>query len=127
MDDETKADLEMSRAFLERLRLAGQHGELMAFGAARRLEQFKNNSRVQDQHERTRADVLEWLKETDHPNWWIQASERDVLEVFSVSSTWRNDSEAASAADKRIRQAIQQRYGVDAVGLDTTVPWDADT
>ncbi|WP_458112137.1 hypothetical protein M1D88_18090 [Arthrobacter sp. R1-13] len=89
MDDETKADLKMSDGFLESLRLAGQFGELMAWGTARRLEQFKNNSGVQDQHERTRADVLEWLKETDDPNWWIQASERDVLQVFSVSSTWR--------------------------------------
>lgn len=126
MDDDTNLNPDMSPSFLEQLRVAGQIGELMAFGTARPLERFKSSSVVRDQHERTRTEVLEWLKETDDPNWWIQATEQDVPKVFNVSSTWKNDSDAASNVDKRIRQAIQYKYGIDAVALDTTPPWDAD-
>lgn len=80
---------------------------------------------VQDQHLRNRADVLQRLAETDNPTWWIEARPQDVLGIFEASSAWKNDSEAASEADKRLRQQIQERYGIDAVALDTTPPWDA--
>lgn len=119
------------RTFLDRLRVVGQQGEVLAFMRNLRLETQKKApperaSMVKDQYERERAEVLQRLRRTDGPGWWDGASEQDVFDVFGVSSTWKDDSAAAAAVDRRIRQGIRHKYGVNAVALDTTPPWDAE-
>ena len=131
MGDENQEDRGTERSFLDRLRVVGQQGELLAFMRNLRLkEQAKappeRAALVRGQYERERAHVLQWLEKTDDPGWWAGASEQDVFEVFGVSSTWKDDSAAASAVDTRIRQGIQNKCGVNAVELDTTPPWDED-
>jgi hypothetical protein len=132
MGDDNDADRETERTLLEKLQVIGQQGELLAFMRNLRLVEqrkgpFERSSLVEDQYQRERVEVLQWLKKTDDSNWWAGASEQDVFEVFGVSSTWKDDSDDASAIDKRIRQEIQNRYGIDVLTLDTTPPWDEDT
>ncbi|AOT02255.1 hypothetical protein [Arthrobacter sp. U41] len=124
-------DGQNDRTFFDRLRVVGQQGEVLAFMRNLRLETQKKApperaAMVKDQYERERARVLQWLRRTDSPGWWDGASEQDVFDVFGVSSTWKDDSAAAAAADRRIRQGIRHKYGVNAVALDTTPPRDAE-
>ncbi|WP_426226565.1 hypothetical protein [Pseudarthrobacter sp. DSP2-3-2b1] len=131
MGEENKKDRGDERTLLERLQVIGQQGEVLAFMRNMRLEQQSRGpvekiALVMGQYEREREQILQWLGKTEDPQWWAGASEKDVFEVFGVSSTWKDDSEAAAEADRRIRQAIQHKYGVDAPSLDTMPPWDED-
>lgn len=131
MGEHSNTDQGNERTLLERLQVIGQQGEVLAFMRNMRLEQQRKApaekaSLVTNQYERERVQILQWLGRTDDPQWWAGASEQDVFEVFGVSSTWKDDSDAAAEADKRIRQAIQRKYGINAPALDTTPPWDED-
>lgn len=131
MGEENEIDRGDERTFLERLQVIGQQGEVLAHMRNMRLEQQSKGpvekiALVMDQYEREREQILQWLGKTEDPQWWAGATQQGVFEVFGVSSTWKDDSEAAAEADRRIRKAIQQKYGVDAPSLDTMPPWDED-
>jgi hypothetical protein len=131
MDEDNGTDRGDERTLLERLQVIGQQGEVLAFMRNMRLDQQSRGpvekiALVMGQYEREREQILQWLGRTEDPQWWADATEQDVCEVFGVSSTWKDDSEAAAEADRRIRRAIQLKYGVDAPSLDTMPPWDED-
>lgn len=121
MGEDNRTDRGEEHTLLERLQVIGQQGEVLAFMRNMRLDQQSRGP-----YERERAQILQWLGRTEDPQWWAGATEQDVFEVFGVSSTWKDDSEAAAEADRSIRRAIQLKYGVDAPSLDTMPPWDED-
>lgn len=46
-------------------------------------------------------------------SWWDQAEVGQVARVYETAVTWREEDEAARAAESRIRQELRDRYGVE--------------
>jgi hypothetical protein len=46
-------------------------------------------------------------------SWWDQADVGQVARVYETAVTWRDEDEAARAAESRIREELRDRYGVE--------------
>lgn len=46
-------------------------------------------------------------------SWWDQADVGQIARVYETAVTWRDEDEAARAAESRIRQELRYRYGVE--------------
>lgn len=46
-------------------------------------------------------------------SWWDQADVGQVARVYETAVTWRDEDEAARAAESRIRHELRERYGVE--------------
>tara|TARA_B100000519_G_scaffold191707_1_gene192381 strand:+ start:1414 stop:2211 length:798 start_codon:yes stop_codon:yes gene_type:complete len=70
-----------------------------------------------------RAAARAELAPVHESSWWDQAQAHDVARAYETAVTWREDDEAARAAESRIRQELRDRYGVDVneSGADPSV------
>lgn len=53
------------------------------------------------------------LAVVERPDWWENATIREVASVAETAQTWRGVDEGAARASEVIRDQVQERYGVD--------------
>ncbi|RGE19065.1 hypothetical protein [Leucobacter sp. wl10] len=60
-------------------------------------------------------------------SWWEQAETRDVARAYETAVTWRDEDEAARAAEGRIRHELRERYQIEVneTGADPATVRDA--
>lgn len=100
------------------LTVASQFGERLArlreeFARSRQSRAEQEHRELQNRFDAERGAARASLAVVDRPEWWNNASVRDIADVRETATTWRDHDDVAKTASEKIREEVKSRYGVD--------------
>ena len=68
---------------------------------------------LQRAYDSERESAAATLKAVQSPEWWDEASVRDICEAYELANAWADHDPRAAHAEETMREAAAERYGID--------------